>query len=399
MKKKFIVSCFMLTTIAFFAFVLSIGGCGNENTNGQANISPVHIGTIDQYFLSGNQEDRELLGAFFSLLALETSDLGPFDLASTEIRSTSLRTTDLLSMEPANSQEQFAIIREIANTYIRQREFGRLITFLNIWIHRYPEDPFITFNLFMVAHSYLQMEAHPMAALYFDMIVKNYPDLVLQGNSIHLASLNQLIQLVDNPQKRVWYYEELISRFLDQIDPGPAYFMLAQAYEAIGEWGSAINAYTQYLPFAGSNVPGFPNADNHARNLVSLNNSARDWTFESLDTLVSSIQAALDAGSAARLLRYHARANFFTRTWEGDDDRSNQRTFDLHMADFMRGSRIRYANELDISSNANEAYLRTWGWPNYSSGWYFYFRRIYFPLDPDIHGNWEWAGIYYGERF
>ena len=27
-----------------------------------------------------------------------------------------------------------------------------------------------------------------------------------------------------------------------------------------------------------------------------------------------------------------------------------------------------------------------------------YFRKVNFPLDPDIHGNWEWAGIYMGEK-
>jgi len=43
--------------------------------------------------------------------------------------------------------------------------------------------------------------------------------------------------------------------------------------------------------------------------------------------------------------------------------------------------------------------LRTWGWHQYLSTWYLYFRKIYFPADPEIHGRWEWAGIYYGEKF
>ncbi|MDR1596788.1 MAG: tetratricopeptide repeat protein, partial [Treponema sp.] len=46
-----------------------------------------------------------------------------------------------------------------------------------------------------------------------------------------------------------------------------------------------------------------------------------------------------------------------------------------------------------------EAYLRTWGWSQYISTWYLYFRKINFPSDPEIHGRWEWAGIYYGEKF
>jgi len=325
------------------------------------------------YYISGTKEEKDTLKKFFAMLGSEAD----------------------------NSQEQFAIIREIANTYMQQKDYTRLINFLSSRLHYSPEDPYNAYYLFTIAYSYQQMNAHPAAALYFDMIVKNYPDLSIMGKSIHLASLNQLINLVSDPQQRVWYYEELISRFQDQIEIGPSYFMLARSYEGIGEWNNAIRAYTQFLSYPGSDIPGFPDADNYAKRLVDFNNSAKDWSFSNLDNLVNAIKAALDAGSSSRLWQYHAKANFFTRTWEHGD------TYDggvaghavFNLAEFMRGSRIRYADTLDVSSNANEAYLRTWGWSQYISTWYLYFRKIYFPLDPEIHGRWEWAGIYYGEKF
>jgi hypothetical protein len=71
---------------------------------------------------------------------------------------------------------------------------------------------------------------------------------------------------------------------------------------------------------------------------------------------------------------------------------------DFNFYDFMAGNTIEYQARLDSSSNAGEAYLRTWGWSQYLSVWYLYFRTIYFPSDPEIHGRWEWAGIYYGEK-
>ena len=328
---------------------------------------------IDSYYISGANEEQESLANYFFLLS-----------ASTE-----------------STQEQFAIVREIANAYIRQKEYGKLVSFLGSRIHLNPDDPYNAYYLFMIAYGHQQMESYAVAALYFDMIVKSYPDLKVHDKSIHLACLNQLITIVDDPQQRAWYYEELISRFLDQIDPGPAYFMLAQAYEGIGEWNSAIKAYSQYLTYIGTDVPGFPNADNYARRLVDFNNSAKDWSFENLNTLVNAVKAALDAGSSSRLWQYHAKANFFTRTWENEDTSADgvagHAVFNL--SDFMRGNRVRYADKLDVSSNANEAYLRTWGWSQYISTWYLYFRKIYFPLDPEIHGRWEWAGIYYGEKF
>jgi len=330
---------------------------------------------VNPYFIGGTSEEQAVLQELFSLLAAENSD----------------------------SRERLAIIKEISNIYLRQGEFGTLINFLNGRLHQYPDDPYNAYYLFMVAFSHQQQEAHPVAALYLDMIVKNYPDLEVQGSSIHLTSLMQLITLVDDPRQRLWYYQELLSRFADQIDPGPIYFLLGQAYESIGEWSSAIRVYTRFLAHShpGSDIPGFPDAHSYARRLVDFNNSARDWTFESLDALANAVKSALSAGSSARLLRYHAKVNFFTRTWENEDSAvgagSGHATFNL--ADFMRMTRIHHANTLEVNPNGNEAFLRTWGWHQFLPIWYFYFRRIHFPPDPEIHGRWEWAGIFYGERF
>ena len=325
------------------------------------------------YYISGTKDEQDKLTDYFFLLASESE----------------------------NSREQFAVVREIANTYVQQRDYGKLINFLSSRVYQNPDDLYNTYYLFMIAFCYQQMEAYPVAALYFDMIVKNYPDLTVQDMSIHLACLNQLITMVDNPLQREWYYEELISRFLDQIDPGSSYFMLGQAYEGTGNWNNAIKAYTQYLAYSGSLVPGFPNADNYAKQLVDFNNSAKDWSFDSLNALVDSVKAALDSGASSRLWQYHAKANFFTRTWEQEEsyDAGLAGHVNFNLSEFMRGNRVRYADTLDVSSNANEAYLRTWGWSEYISTWYLYFRKIYFPLDPEIHGRWEWAGIYYGEKF
>jgi tetratricopeptide (TPR) repeat protein len=325
------------------------------------------------YYISGTKEDRRFLENYFSILPNEVE----------------------------GSQEQFAVVREIANIYIKQKEYSKLINFLNSRIQKDSGDLYNTYYLFMTAFAYQQMESYPVAALYFDMIVKNYPDLTVLGKSIHLACLIQLISLVDNPLQREWYYQELISRFIDQIDPGPSFFMLGQAYEGTGDWNNAIKAYTQYLLYPGTNITGYPNADSYAKHLVDFNNSAKDWSFENLNTLVNAVKEALDIGSSRRLWQYHAKANFFTRTWEHEDTNVSGIAghVDFDLSDFMRGNRIRYADNLDVSSNANEAYLRTWGWSEYISTWYLYFRKIYFPLDPEIHGRWEWAGIYYGEKF
>ena len=84
-------------------------------------------------------------------------------------------------------------------------------------------------------------------------------------------------------------------------------------------------------------------------------------------------------------------------SWKQDEmDANSQEVFSMRA--WMRGNRIRFSEELDETSNSNEAYLRTWGWSTYVPVWYLYFRKVDFPLDPDIHGTWEWAGIYMGNK-
>ena len=324
---------------------------------------------IDPYYIIGSKENREQLRDLFALLS-----------------------------DGSNSAEgNFAIVREIANNFAREGEYARLTHFLSGRTINYPDDPYNSYYLLMIAYTHIQQDSLPVAMRYFDLIVKNFPDLTISGKSIHLACLNQLINLTDNWEQRVWYYRELISRFPDQIDLGAAWFMLAQTYERIGDWGGAIQAYTRYLPYAGSVISGFPNAHSYARQQVDFYNSPKDWTYESLPALLAAVTAALDAGNPRQLSRSQAKVNFFARSWEqGETDDRGMAYFNL--SDFMRGNRIRWADGVDASSNANEAFLRTTGWSQYISTWYLYFRKIYFPSDPEIHGRWEWAGVYYGEK-
>ncbi|MDR0513255.1 MAG: tetratricopeptide repeat protein [Treponema sp.] len=369
--RRFTVFKVIGVSLSIAVLMVGLSHCRSADTFPALNGNGVNI---SPYFLSGTDAERETLAELFALLAANNGD----------------------------ERKRLAIVTEIANIYLRQGEFSRLVNFLNERIHRYPDDAYNAYFLFMIAFAHQQMEAHPVAALYFRRIVRNHPDLEIRGSSIHLASLKQLVSLVSDPHQRVWFYEELVSRFPEEIDLGTAYFMLGQAHAGAGEWDRALVAYSRFLAHSppGADVPGFPDAHNYARRMVDFNNSAKDWTFESLDSLIVAVRSALNAGSHVRLLRYHAKVNFFTRTWENEDSAvgagAGHATFNL--SDFMRGNRIQYANTVSVSSNGDEAFLRTWGWHPFLPVWYFYFRRIHFPPDPEMHGRWEWAGIFYGER-
>jgi tetratricopeptide (TPR) repeat protein len=355
---------FFVPAVLFAAFFLFFS-CSNklERLKGAA-------AEVDPYYITGSRENRENFLELFNLLKTE---------------------------EPG-SEGRFAVTREIAASFARLGDYERLTHFLSARTINNPADPYNGYYFLMIAYAHIQQGSEPIAALYFDLIVKNYPDLVINDESIHLLCLRNLINRNNNPERHVWYYQELISRFPDKIDLGAAYFMLGKAYERVGDWKSAIAAYTSYLPYTGTIIPGFPNAAIYAKQQVDFSRSKKDWTFESLPALRSAVESALDDGNPWPLMQYQTKVNFFARSWEQiETDDVGLRRFDL--AQFMHGNRIKYASELDISSNASEAFLRTTGWSWELPTWYLYFRKIYFPQDQEIHGRWEWAGIYYGEKF
>ncbi|HSV56002.1 MAG TPA: tetratricopeptide repeat protein [Magnetospirillaceae bacterium] len=318
------------------------------------------------------------------------------DRAAPETRE--LEELNALLADPGHEgEDRFAVVQAIVDVHLRTRDFGPLIAFLTGIVEKDPVDPYAAHYLFTVAWAYLQMGAREVAALYFDRIVKNHPDLILGGESIHRISLEQLLELAPSPERRIDYRRELIARFPDSIDIGAAWFLLGKEYERVGDWESAMAAYKKYLPYFGSPVPGYPDAFQYARLLIELASSSKDWTFASLDGLVQQVRAALAAGSPRAVERLRARVGFFAMSWQQNQTEGNSEVL-FEFSDFMMDSRIVTASTLDPRSNAREAFLRTWGWSERITTWYFYFRKINFPPDPEIHGRWEWAGIFFGEK-
>jgi hypothetical protein len=300
--------------------------------------------------------------------------------------------------EDGNSHEtNFIIIQEISKILHAQGELEIFNLFLTTYVEKNPEDPFNGYYLLMTAQNYLDIDAIPFAIHYFDRILKNYSDLSVRGQSIHYICLSNLIDLVETPQKKANYYKDLLSNFSENIDKGSLYFYLAKTYEELGEWDLAIQAQKNFLLYPESKVPGHPDALKQIEPIIDFYDYRnKNWTMKNLDDLVNSIKYAIRNKDYRRLSRQRAKINFFAVSWEQEKTEANSDFLD-QLSTFMK-NRVRYSAELDRDSNMQEAYLKTWGWSYRISTWYLYFRRVNFPADPEIHGQWEWAGIYFGDK-
>ena len=297
-------------------------------------------------------------------------------------------------------ESEYAIVNKIANNMLSLNDYNGAILFLTNWVDSHPNNTYNAYYLLMVAHAYLSCEAEPFAEYYFDRILHQCRDLLVKKNSIHFMCLKSLIQISKTPKNRIAYFNEMIERFPTSVSITELYYRLALEYEKINEWESALKAYALFLgqPDAAIiQIIGEPNAYTKARTFIDFNNSSKNWTFESLEALEQAVKVAISNYDWVSLERYRAKVNFFSMSWQQDtNDPNNQSEFSLR--NYMLGQRIYFAKDLDDSTTSNEAYLRTWGWNQYLTVWYLYFRKINFPVDPEIHGRWEWAGIYLGEK-
>ena len=291
---------------------------------------------------------------------------------------------ELLESETLNEKQRYSIIKQIADTLREKKDYQGLVLFLTDWVDNNPDNMYNSYWLLMTADAYLSLG----------------PDLLIKGNSAHYICLQKLIQISKTPANRIKYFNELINRFPQNVNTTELYLRLALEYQNDSQWSQALKTYSLFLeqPDATTiQIAGEPDAYKNARHLVDFNNSSKDWTFESLPALEAAVKKAINNYDWRSLDKYKAKVNFFSMSWKQDENDANAQE-EFSMYSWMRGKRIRYNDSLDEASNPNEAYLRTWGWNSYVPVWYLYFRKVDFPLDPDIHGNWEWAGIYLGNK-
>ena len=306
---------------------------------------------------------------------------------------------NLLRQPSLSNESRYAIINRIATKWLDDKRYDDLILYLTDYVERNPNDKYNAYWLLMTAYTYIQLRQERLAEYYFERIIRDYQDLKVKEQSIHFICLERLIQISTNHENRIKYFNTLINRFPSNVSITEMYVRLAREYEQIGEWTRALKTYNMFLeqPDASSiQITDMHDIYNYARNLIDFNNSPKNWTFKSLDSLASSVKTAITRYQPRKLDEYRSKVNFFAVSWRQDDSVPTG-SVDFSMRNFMHGNRISVTEELIPGPTINEAYLKTRGWTLAVPTWYFYFRKVNFPADPEIHGRWEWAGIYIGE--
>lgn len=302
------------------------------------------------------------------------------------------------TLEEQDSPESRYIINlEIYRILSSLKQNGVLNAFLLEQTNRFPEDPFNSYYLSIVANDFRNRKMPAMAEGYYKRIIRNHPGVEANGQPIRLLALMQLTRICTSPEDKILYSNMLLDNYSDQIDTAPIHYLLAKSREELGYWEAGIGSWKAFIrsPYAG--MQGEENLRKEAKSLIKYYEyQNKNWTYTSLDGLVNAVKRAIRRQDAAGIRRSMAKVNFFAVSWAQEPSEARMDFLDS-IGTFMR-RRISFKSSLDKNSNDQEAYLETNNWSYRIPTWYLYFRRIDFPADPEIHGKWEWAGIYFGEK-
>lgn len=315
----------------------------------------------------------------------------------------------LLDRQQEHSENRFTIMSEIIAMMLKQRSIGKLNLLITTYINENPDDPYNSYYLLLLSSAYIKNEKNDFAKQYLHRIIKNYPDLDINGLSTHYSALTTLAKISTNPVNRVTYYKTLIKDHKEKVETrkmfsggiGELYYYLGKAYEDSEMWNESIKAFEEFLTYDDAAIPQEPEAKAIIARKIGFHYSNKKWIVNDLDILVKRIKYAIYKKNPTLLDRYRAH-DFFIINWKSKN--SDSETSFPMKSSVLTNMNIRAYRDLDEMSNENEAYLAVEGnrwrsimWATYPK-WYFYFKRVNYPMDPNIHGGWEWAGIYLGEK-
>ena len=299
-------------------------------------------------------------------------------------------------MSEDNYSSRFVIMHNLLKQVLSNEGGDALRSFIHQYTLIDPHDPFNSYYLLLIAE-YYRTEDPQMSDYYYNQILTLYNNVIVEDQSTHYLALENLLSRVSDPSQRILYYMNLLTNFRRFIDPGLTWYHLSQEYRRNGEFEKYFEALSEFQNYSDTVIQGMPDIHQQiAKELDFHFNSRKDWTHPDLIILVENIKQALSSKQAQVLERYRAKETFFAMSWLQDSSDFNSRPrFDVgHF--LLNASRISYATDFTIVNEA-EAYLKTWGWSYRIPNWYFYFRKVDYPADPEIHGNWEWAGIFFGD--
>ncbi len=265
--------------------------------------------------------------------------------------------------------------------------------------------PYIDFLDYLLALSYKETGQISLSSHLFQKLATQRAEIVYQGQPLQNIVLQHLVETIDDPLERLPFMKRLLAYQGNSEQTVLRSFFLGKTYQEIGLWDQAIDSYRYTLSFPNATEILDQDSYNKIRSLIAYQNSPGNRVQKDLDRLIQMVKEAQERGNIENLAKLQASSDFVIRYWAQNENHHptpEQDTFLRGLIEFSRNYNgeniVKWENGLSELSNSNEAYVKTTNWFAEWGTVHFYFRKVFYPPNPEIHDHWEWAGVLLGGK-
>ncbi|WKC57954.1 lipopolysaccharide assembly protein LapB [Borrelia sp. P9F1] len=311
----------------------------------------------------------------------------------------------LLEELSRNGLDRFLIVDRIVNIYIKSKDYERALMIVNQGIANDESREYYPLYFYLMGNIYAAMKEDLVAFTYYRYVVDNFDDYVYENSSIRVKIAKKVVALNIEPGNKIHCYKLLLNSDVDSIgeeDKSSYYYNLALDLESVQEYDEAYFYYKRLLSMPRSSLKMDLRDYSNVSSKVSYYNNPEFVVYRNLSDLIQDVKQYIYSGNTAKLLSIRDKHNFFIQSWDQKGGRGNSINTNSFLTTMIKlGSRrkngIQFANSFEADSSDGISYLESTGWEHIWE-WYFVFKKISYPKDPEINNGWAWIGVYLGKK-
>nr|WP_307877915.1 hypothetical protein [Borreliella garinii] len=304
--------------------------------------------------------------------------------------------THLLKSSNKNRLDKFLIIDRAVNIYIANKNYENALEIVNSGIIDDESREYYPLYLYLMGNIYDSMGEDFVAFSIYKYVVDNFDDYVYENCSVKTRVAKKIVNLnigsIDNTE---------IDN-LNNEEKGNYFYNLALSLEDGQDHDESYFYYLKFLSTPRAHLKIDSRDYFNVVTKINYFNNPEFVVYRNLGDLIQDVKKFVLSGDTSKLLNIRDKNNFFIQSWDQKGGKSNSINTNSFLTTMIRlGGRrkngIQFAKHLEADSSDDISYLESSGW-DYIREWYFVFKRIVYPKDPEINNGWTWIGVYLGKK-
>ncbi|WKC90783.1 hypothetical protein [Borreliella carolinensis] len=313
--------------------------------------------------------------------------------------------THLLKFSNKNRLDKFLIIDRVVNIYVANKNYEDALEIVNSGIIDDESREYYPLYLYLMGNIYSSMGEDFVAFSIYKRVVNNFDDYVYENCSVKTRAAKKIVNLNIDSIDKINYYKFILNTGIDNLnneEKGNYFYNLALSLEDAQDYDESYFYYKKFLSIPRSHLKIDSRDYFNVVTKVNYFNNPEFVVYRNLGDLIQDVKNFILSGNTSKLLNIRDKNNFFIQSWDQKGGKSNSINTNSFLTTMIRlGGRrkngIQFAKHLEADSSDDISYLESSGWDHIRE-WYFVFKRIVYPKDPEINNGWTWIGVYLGKK-